>query len=280
MSLPSRVEGWNGVEDGESRCVLANSSIQVPLIHNPLLPSLYAGPSSSSLSRPASPPIESATAYQRRLKNSGHVPRPRNAFIIFRCDFTHKYIANGGSERASDLGKRSLSKRAGEAWRNETPETKRHYQKLADEERTRHRLIYPDYRFRPKRQKSAGQTGRKRSSKRGASSPYSKKSAGRSSSTSSSVECNKLSQNDPLQIKTITVPASSSTLSQPYLSRQPTPDFSHGYGSATPASPCSPLSPVDDILYMPRPTIAADHPDSLLSYSTGDSQVSGLSYLP
>lgn len=279
MSLPSRVEGWNGVEDGELRCVLVNSSIQVPLIHNPLLTSPYAGSSSSSLPRPPPPPIESATAYQRRLKKSEHVPRPRNAFIIFRCEFTRKYLANGGSERASDLGKRSLSKRAGEAWRNETPETQRHYQKLADEERARHRISYPDYRFRPKRQKSAGQIGRKRSSKRGASSPYSKKSAGRSSSASSA-ESNKFSQNDPLQIKTITVPTSSSTLSQPYLSRHPTPDFSHGYGSTAPTSPCSPLSPVDDILYMPRPTIAADHPDSLLSYSTNDSQVSGLSYLP
>jgi len=274
MFLPLQAEGWNGVEDGESRCVLAKSSIQVPLIHNPLLPSPYAGPSSSSVPRPSSPPIESATAYQRRLKNPEHVPRPRNAFIIFRCEFTNNYVANGGSERASDTEKRSLSKRAGEAWGNATLETKRHYKELADQERARHRLSHPDYRFRPKRQKSAGQTGGRRSSKRGVSSPRPKRPASRSS-PASPVECNKLSQNDPLQIKTITIPTSSSTLSQPYLSRHPTPDFSHGCGSTTPTSPCSPLSPVDDILYMPRPTIAADHPDSLLSYSTDDSQVSG-----
>ena len=38
MFLPPQDEGWNGVEDGEPRCVLAKSSIQVPLIHNPLPP--------------------------------------------------------------------------------------------------------------------------------------------------------------------------------------------------------------------------------------------------
>jgi len=242
-------------------------------------PSPYAGPSSLSLPKPSSPPTESATAYQRRLKDSEHVPRPRNSFIIYRCEFTNKYLASGGSERASDTGNTSLSGRAGEAWRNEKPEIIQYYKKLADEERARHRAAHPEYRFRPKRKKSAGQTGGGRSPQRRAGNPYPKRSAGRSSSVSS-VEHDKLSQNDPLQIKTITIPTSSSTLSQPYLSRQPTPDFSHEYGSTTPTSPCSPLSPVDDILCMPRPTIAADHPGSLLSHSADDSQVSALSYLP
>lgn len=170
------------------------------------------------------------------------------------------------------MEKQSLSKRAGEAWRDAKPETRRHYKSLADEERSRHRINHPGYRFRPKRQKSASQPGGRRSPKRRASSPHSKKSAGRSSS-GSSVGCNQASRKDPLQIQTITVPTSSSTLSQPHSSRQPTPDFFHGYGSTTPTSPCSPLSPVDDILYMPRPTIAASRSDSLLSYTTDDSQV-------
>jgi len=151
------------------------------------------------------------------------------------------------------------------------PETVRHYKKLADEERALHRAQHPDYRFRPKRQKSAGQAGRSRSPKRRTSSPGPKRVAGRSSSVS--VECNQASRNDPLQIQTIIVPTSSSTLSQSHLSRQPTPDFFHGYGSATPTSPCSPLSPVDDTLYMPRPTIAG-RSDSLMSYTADDSQVS------
>ena len=280
MLLPPQVEDWNGADDGESRCVLANSSIRVPLIHNRPSPppSLYTGPSSLPPPKPSSPRFESTTACQRRPKDSEHVPRPRNAFIIFRCDYTHKYVANGGSERASETENKSLSKRAGEAWRNEKPETKRYYKRLADEERALHRINHPDYRFRPKRQKSAGQTDGRQSPKRKASGPCSKRSASRSSSVSS-VECSNISQNDPLQIKTITIPTSSSTLSQSYLSRQPTPDFFHGYGSTTPTSPCSPLSPANDILYMPRPTIAAGHADSLLSYSRDDSQVSGLPFL-
>ena len=274
FQYPPQVEGWTGAEGGGSRYVLANSSI--PSAPNPQSspsPSFCAGPSSHPFPKPSSPRLESATVHQRRLKDPEHVRRPRNAFIIYRCDFTHKYLANGGSERASDMEKRSLSKRAGEAWKNEKPETKRYYKELADEERARHRIDHPDYRFRPKRQKSAGQTIGRRSPKRGASSPSPKRVAGRSSSISS-VEHNQVSHNDPLQIRTIIVPASSTTLSQPYPSRQPTPDFFHGYGSATPTSPCSPLSPADDILYMPRPTIAAAPSDSFLPYTTDDSQVS------
>lgn len=163
----------------------------------------------------------------------------------------------------------SLSKRAGEAWNNLKPETKQYYKLLADDERTRHRIDHPEYRFCPKRQKHVG--GR-RSPKKRVGNPGSKRSAGRSSSVSS-VECNQVSQNDPLQTQTIPVP-SSSTLLQSHPSRQATPDFFHGYGSTTPTSPCSPLSPTDDILYMPRPTIAASRSDSLLSYMTEDSRVS------
>ena len=169
------------------------------------------------------------------------------------------------------MEKISLSKRAGQAWKNEKPETKRYYKQLAEEERARHRIDHPGYRFRPRRQKPAGQAGGRRSPKRRASSPHPKKSSGRSSISSVN---NHALQNDPLQIQTITVPTSSSTLSQPHPSRQPTPDFLHGYGSTTPASPRSPLSPVDDIIYMPQPTIAARKSDSLLSYTMEDSQVS------
>lgn len=270
FKAPPQVGGWSGAEDRDPRCVLANSSTKVPLTYICLSPSMCAGPSSISFPRPYSPRFESATVYQRRLKDPKHVPRPRNSFIIFRCDFTHKYIANGGSERASDTQKAdSLSKRAGEAWKNASSETKRCYQKLADEERALHRANYPGYRFRPRRQKPAG--GR-RSLKRRAGGTHSKRSAGRSPSVFSP-ECNQLSQNDPLQIQTITVPTSSSTLSQSHPSRHSTPDFFHGYGSTTPTSPCSPLSPADDILYMPRPAIGAVHSDPLFSYTTVASQV-------
>lgn len=269
FKVPPQAGGWNGAEDRDSRCVPAYSSTQVPPTHICLSPSLRAGPPPSSFPRSSSSHFDSATVYQRRPKDPGHVARPRNSFIIYRCDFSHNYLANGGSERASETEKISLSKKAGEAWRNEKPETRRHYKKLAEEERAQHRIDHPDYRFRPKRQKP---TDGRRSSKRRARSPHSKGSAGRSSSVTST-GCNQASQNDPLQIQTITVPTSSSTLSQPHPSRQPTPDFFHGCGSITPTSPCSPLSPIDDILHMPRPTIAASRSDSLLSYTTDESQV-------
>jgi hypothetical protein len=152
----------------------------------------------------------------------------------------------------------------------------RYYKSLAEAERTRHRMNHPDYRFRPRRQKTAGKPAGKRSPKR-ASSPCLKRSAARTP-PASSVQCQEPSRNDRLQIQTITIPTSTSTLSQPYPSRQPTPDFFHGYGSATPTSPCSPLSPDEDVLYTLQPATAGRHPDSLFPYSPSDGQVSILAW--
>ena len=125
------------VEDGESECVLDRSSIRSPLIHNcPLPHSPYSGPSSFPLPTTYFH-LESATAHQHRPKDFTHVPRPRNAYIIYRCDYTQRYLANGGSKRAPHSEKWSLSKMAGDGWKNETPETVRHYQALAEEEKAR-----------------------------------------------------------------------------------------------------------------------------------------------
>ncbi|KAJ8091774.1 hypothetical protein PM082_021009 [Marasmius tenuissimus] len=97
---------------------------------------------------PASPKPHSA-----RKRQANWVPRPQNCFFIFRQDFIKKH-SRGGTEACPPSPKtaeKSLSKRAGEAWRQLDPSEKAEYERRADEEKVEHQKNHPDYRYRPTR---------------------------------------------------------------------------------------------------------------------------------
>ncbi|KAJ6527260.1 hypothetical protein DFH09DRAFT_827249, partial [Mycena vulgaris] len=82
------------------------------------------------------------------------IPRPKNSFMIFRCEFTRlHHNPQGSRSRRNGLREcyRSVSGRASDAWHSLTPLEKQHYQHLADLEKAQHALDYPHYRYRPKR---------------------------------------------------------------------------------------------------------------------------------
>ncbi|KAG2049446.1 hypothetical protein BDR06DRAFT_833181, partial [Suillus hirtellus] len=83
------------------------------------------------------------------------IPRPRNAFIIFRCEYSRKHsqAAQEGDEEseAPNPTAKTLSKRAAEAWKELSASEKDIYKVLADKEREDHARLYPHYRFRPMR---------------------------------------------------------------------------------------------------------------------------------
>ncbi|KAL0578650.1 hypothetical protein V5O48_003350 [Marasmius crinis-equi] len=81
------------------------------------------------------------------------VPRPQNSFFIFRGEFIKKH-QRGGSEAGTaspDTADKSLSRRAGDAWKRLSPEEKAEYGRRADAEKVRHAREHPDYRYRPTR---------------------------------------------------------------------------------------------------------------------------------
>lgn len=79
------------------------------------------------------------------------VARPRNAFIIFRCEYArrHSKLGRGVKRGTGPASEKSLSKRAGEAWHQLPREEKKRFKTLADQERSEHARLHPDYRFRP-----------------------------------------------------------------------------------------------------------------------------------
>ncbi|KAH7116736.1 hypothetical protein B0J11DRAFT_99681 [Dendryphion nanum] len=74
------------------------------------------------------------------------IPRPRNAFILYRQYHQHAIVA-----RNPGLPNPDISKIIGEQWKSESADQKLIWQNLAQEEKSRHQEQYPDYRYQPRR---------------------------------------------------------------------------------------------------------------------------------
>ncbi|KAL9129830.1 MAG: hypothetical protein Q9217_001828 [Psora testacea] len=74
------------------------------------------------------------------------VPRPRNAFILYRQHHQASVVA-----QHPGLANPEISKVIGDHWRASPPEVKEHWKLLAEEEKIRHQKQYPDYRYQPRR---------------------------------------------------------------------------------------------------------------------------------
>lgn len=70
------------------------------------------------------------------------IPRPPNAWILYRSDCISKMRANM-PEGAPKPTQANLSKQFGEKWRNESPDVKAHWDRLAEIARDEHAAKYP-----------------------------------------------------------------------------------------------------------------------------------------
>ncbi|KAL1747815.1 hypothetical protein HDZ31DRAFT_60848 [Schizophyllum fasciatum] len=77
----------------------------------------------------------------------GHVPRPPNAFMLFRSDFVKK----GKVPPHIESNHGSLSKIAGALWRSLPDAERQVWFRKADEEKDLHQQEHPEYEFRPTR---------------------------------------------------------------------------------------------------------------------------------
>ncbi|KAF2446724.1 hypothetical protein P171DRAFT_238165 [Karstenula rhodostoma CBS 690.94] len=74
------------------------------------------------------------------------IPRPRNAFILYRQ--YHQHAIAAANPR---LPNPDISKIIGEQWKAENQAVKKVWQDLAQEEKLRHHEQHPDYRYQPRR---------------------------------------------------------------------------------------------------------------------------------
>ncbi|KAL4872964.1 hypothetical protein BDV12DRAFT_192899 [Aspergillus spectabilis] len=74
------------------------------------------------------------------------IPRPRNAFILYRQHYQGAVVAQNPG-----LANPDISKIIGEQWRKLPQATKDEWKALAEEEKARHQQQYPKYRYQPRR---------------------------------------------------------------------------------------------------------------------------------
>ncbi|MDN6541874.1 MAG: HMG-box domain-containing protein, partial [Tetragenococcus koreensis] len=90
--------------------------------------------------------------HQCQCTPSGHVPRPRNAFILYRQHHHSKVVSENPGKTNPEI-----SKIIGEKWRSLPSDEKEYWVKLGDEEKKTHLEKFPDYRYQPRRSNKKGQ---------------------------------------------------------------------------------------------------------------------------
>ncbi|KAH9930182.1 hypothetical protein B0H21DRAFT_761696 [Amylocystis lapponica] len=93
---------------------------------------------------PAPAPSRRRAPPGKRL-SEGYIPRPANAFMLFRADFVHQKHVPGSIETSHG----SLSKIIGNCWHALPLEQKKVWEDMAKRAKAEHREMYPDYRFKP-----------------------------------------------------------------------------------------------------------------------------------
>ncbi|KAF7290601.1 HMG box domain-containing protein [Mycena indigotica] len=115
--------------------------------------------SSSALPPKAPTPTETTTATPGRAVAStkkqatGHIPRPKNAFILFRSEYARKQQLTSATSNVERENQNDLSRSVGKVWRAMTDAERAPWHVLADEEKKRHAAQYPGYKYAPRPRK-------------------------------------------------------------------------------------------------------------------------------
>ncbi|KAL6454631.1 RFG1 Repressor of filamentous growth 1 [Candida maltosa Xu316] len=130
----------------------ANTFYHQPMQQYPLQPQNLQDPTSTTSSsiygNDEQPNVNIDTANKCICKSKvNKIPRPRNAFILFRQKYHQTVLDEGTIIRTNPEVSRELGRR----WRNLSPQEKDHWNNLAEEEKKNHAKKYPGYRYTPRR---------------------------------------------------------------------------------------------------------------------------------
>ncbi|KAH9476076.1 Repressor ROX1 [Psilocybe cubensis] len=88
---------------------------------------------------------ESQTKPPRRKKPANHIPRPQNAFILFRSECIRQKMIPKSVEKDY----RNLSRICGKVWKQMSADEREPWFRMADQEKISHSIKYPNYKFQP-----------------------------------------------------------------------------------------------------------------------------------
>ncbi|KAI4522817.1 hypothetical protein K525DRAFT_255273 [Schizophyllum commune Loenen D] len=98
----------------------------------------------------ASEPEQGGKKRRRRPRDVDHIPRPPNAFMLFRADFVNK----GRVPPSIETVHGNLSKIIGAVWRNLPPHEAQFWQIKAAKAKQEHARLHPEYKYRPNHPRS------------------------------------------------------------------------------------------------------------------------------
>ncbi|KIJ57124.1 hypothetical protein M422DRAFT_62953 [Sphaerobolus stellatus SS14] len=108
--------------------------------------SSYSLAQSSSTSSPMK--ITTSQAYKKshdRKRDPAHVPRPPNAFMLYRSDFLRRGVIPADVESKQQ----NISRVVGECWKRLSVSEQKVWRDLAKEKEIEHALKYPEYQYKP-----------------------------------------------------------------------------------------------------------------------------------
>jgi len=118
-------------------------------LYRPILlstnPEMKPTTSKMVLPKPTYTPPDPSKKSHARKQPEGHIPRPRNAFILFRCDFVRQKKIPESVENDH----RNISRIVGRIWREMSKDEKSPWIKMAEQEKHNHQQANPTYRFNP-----------------------------------------------------------------------------------------------------------------------------------
>ncbi|KAJ4486152.1 hypothetical protein J3R30DRAFT_1462619 [Lentinula aciculospora] len=150
----SRVFGWEPSQQDENGQLRPSSG---QIITFPLSLDSPARDSESPTSK-----IEDVVLNHRPRKGDpDYVPRPPNSFFIFRHEYSRQNARGPIPKRyrgkSSDIN-RSMSKRAGEAWKALSKSDRAYFKARAEQVKIEHAQAHPDYRYRPNKSTSTSES--------------------------------------------------------------------------------------------------------------------------
>ncbi|GAA5851539.1 hypothetical protein JCM9279_006888 [Rhodotorula babjevae] len=110
---------------------------------------------------PSAPPVQATDATSKKKKHGrkfsdNHVPRPRNAFILFR---SHAVSTDLIPKSMGITDHKNISQVVGSVWRGLSPVERKKWEDLAAEEKRLHSARYPDYKYQPKQRRPRAPVG-------------------------------------------------------------------------------------------------------------------------
>ncbi|KPV78683.1 uncharacterized protein RHOBADRAFT_51119 [Rhodotorula graminis WP1] len=110
---------------------------------------------------PSAPPVQSTYAMAKKKKHGrkfsdNHVPRPRNAFILFR---SHAVSTDLIPKSMGITDHKNISQVVGSVWRGLSPVERKKWEDLAAEEKRLHSERYPEYKYQPKQRRPRAPVG-------------------------------------------------------------------------------------------------------------------------